>query len=88
MALGNGRSVMRFFTLELPEAIEPLGLQFTRFNRALHGTARFGVMPAIAEAALSCQRHDVSEDVLNPLFDIRELEFAHAGGIDQPSTAR
>src|SRR6185437_14004076 len=56
-------------------------VEFSRFQRLAHGTARLVAVAAIGEPALLGQRVDVVEQL--ELFVAGQLQFAHAGRVDQ-----
>ena len=86
----DARSLVHELTLELTRMLQALAGQRSRLDRGLDGAARLTLVPAVAEAALLCQRIDVVEagpgQVLVGVDPQRQL--SHAGRVDQQPTTR
>lgn len=66
------------------EVVRPaLGGQSAGGKRGLDGAAGFGDVGAVGEAAAEGEGGDVVEGVVDGLGGVPELEFAHAGGVDE-----
>lgn len=67
---------------EFLEAGESVGGDFAGGDGGLDGAAWFGVVFAVAEGAVVGEFLDVVEGVGEAVGGFPEVEFAHAGGVD------
>ena len=70
-------SALSFFVV-----VEAQGLEFAGGEGGAYGAAGFVAMTTIAKATFRGERGDVGEGVFDAVLDAPELQFAHAGGVD------
>ena len=69
-------------------ALEPIGLERSTGDGGLDGAARFTIVPAVAEAAGRAECRHVRERLIERLVRVPQLQFAHAGRVDDDPAAR
>src|SRR5262245_47225875 len=73
-------------SLQFQVVFEARGVERARLQSFAHGATRLGLVLAVAEVTLSGQFLDIFKSGFNALFDVPQLQFAHARGVqDQRS---
>lgn len=76
------------FPAQLVKVFEAVFFELMGSNGFADGTAGFGLVAAIAEFAGAREGFDVGESGFEAYGGVPELEFAHAGCVDEDAAAR
>ncbi len=71
------------FALEFVVTVESGGIELVVVKCVVDGAAGFVFVLAVVEAAVLGEGVDVIEDAVDGFGAAGELEFAHAGGVDE-----